>query len=58
MFESTIYFGFTSLLNFLYEGNTALNNKIIKVGYSALKNFKFIRDVFIKQAMGRTNLID
>ena len=58
MFESTIYFSFTSLLNFLYESNIALNNKIIKSGYTALQNFEFLRDAFIKQAMGRINLID
>ena len=58
MFESTIYFSFTSLLNFLYESNFALNNEFIKVGYTALKNFKSLRDVFIKQAMGRINLTD
>tara|TARA_A100001035_G_scaffold194899_1_gene155963 strand:- start:2425 stop:3546 length:1122 start_codon:yes stop_codon:yes gene_type:complete len=58
MFESTIYFSFTSLLNFLYENNISINKKIIKAGYTALKNFKFVRDVFIKQAMGRINLID
>ena len=58
MFESIIYFSFTSLLNFFYESNSDLNNKIIKVGYNALINFKFVRDVFIKQAMGRFNLTD
>ena len=58
MFETTIYFSFTSILNFLYESNISLNNKIIKMGYAVLKNFKFARDAFIKQAMGRVNLTD
>ena len=56
--ESVIYLSFTSILNFLYESNVTLNNKIIKVGYTALQNFKFLRDAFIKQAMGRVNLTD
>ena len=57
MIESTIYFSFTSILNYLYENNSAFNNKIIKIGYSGLKKIKILRDIFIKQAMGRINLI-
>ena len=56
-FESSIYFGFTSLLNFLYENRNPINKKIIKSGYLSLINLKFVRDLFIKQAMGRKNLI-
>ena len=56
--ESTIYFSFTSFLNFLYESKNSLNNKIIKFGFTSLKNLKFVRDLFIKQAMGRINLTD
>ena len=55
--ESTLYFSFTSILNFLYENKNPINTKIIKAGYTSLSNFKLLRDVFIKQAMGRTNLI-
>ena len=58
IFESTIYLSFTSILNFLYENNISLNKRIIKLGYMALKNFKSLRDIFIKQAMGRINLTD
>ena len=57
IFESTIYLCFTSLLNFLYENRSPYNSKIIKGGYLGLKNFRLIRELFIKQAMGRTNLI-
>ncbi len=56
--ESTIYFTFTTFLNFLYENKNSFNNAIIKTGFNTLKNIKFARDLFIKQAMGRVNLID
>ena len=58
LIESAIYFSFTSILNYLYESNSILNDKIIKTGYSSLKKIKFVRDIFIKQAMGRINLTD
>ena len=57
IFESTIYLSFTSFLNYLYENRSPTNGKIIKGVYAGLINFKFLRDLFIKQAMGRTNLI-
>ena len=56
--ESNIYFGFTSFINFLYENQSSISKRIVKVGYESLKNFKFIRELFIKQAMGRVSLID
>ena len=56
--ESFVYLGFTSLLNFLYENKSSLNNQIIKFGFNSLINFKFVRGLFIKQAMGRSNLTD
>ena len=56
--ETTIYLGFTSILNLLYESKILLNKKIIKGGFYFLKNFKQARDIFIKQAMGRINLTD
>ena len=56
--ESTIYFSFTSILNYLYESESDLNNKVIKFGYAGLKKIKLVRDLFIKQAMGRVNLTD
>ena len=39
--ESIIYFGFTSVLNYLYENKNTLNVKIIKAGYNALKILSF-----------------
>ena len=55
--ESSLYLGFTSLLNFLYENKYPINNQIIKFGHFGLRKLKPIRDLFIKQAMGRSNLI-
>ena len=56
--ESSIFLSFTSLLNFFYEGKNQLNKKIVKAGFTSLRKVKFLRDVFIKQAMGRINLTD
>ena len=56
--ESTIYFSFTSILNFLYESEISFNKRIIKTGFKILKKVKFVKDLFIKQAMGRVNLTD
>ena len=56
--ESLIYLSFTSFLNSLYESKNSSISKIIKSGFKVLENNKFVRDLFIKQAMGRINLID
>ena len=56
--ESAMYLGFTSVLNFLYESKNSYNTKIIRAGFRGLEKIKFVRDIFIKQAMGRVNLID
>ncbi len=56
--ESTLYLGFTSILNHLYENKNSSNIKIVKLGFKVLNNIKVVRDLFIRQAMGRTNLID
>ena len=53
--ESMIYLGFTSLLNFLYEKEFPINTKVIKAGFVLLRKITFLRDLFIKQAMGRIN---
>ena len=57
MMETSLYFGFTSLINFLYENQNTFNENLIKLGYQSLQNLSFIRDLFIKQAMGRFNLV-
>ena len=58
MTESFLYLGFTSFINFVYENQKPFNKRIIKAGYEGLRNFEFARKLFIKQAMGRINLID
>ena len=57
MIESSIYFGFTSFINSLYENQNILNYNVIKIGYLGLQNFTLLRKLFIKQAMGRFNLV-
>ena len=56
--ESTVYLSFTTILNFLYENQNLLNTKIINIGFKSLSSLRFAKDLFIKQAMGRVNLID
>ena len=58
MLESSLYLGFTSFINFVYENQNPINRSIVKAGYAGLSNFKILNKLFIKQAMGRTNLID
>tara|TARA_Y200000002_G_scaffold321349_1_gene281478 strand:+ start:977 stop:2101 length:1125 start_codon:yes stop_codon:yes gene_type:complete len=55
--ENVSYLSFTSSLNLIYENQNLLTKFIIKTGFNALKNFSFLRKAFIKQAMGRSNLI-
>ena len=55
--ESFTYLTFTSLINKIYENQSPLNNAIIKSGFGILKRFSFLKNTFIKQAMGRLNLI-
>ena len=56
MIESSMYFGFTSLINFVYENENPFNKNLIRLGYRGLQRLGFLRDLFIKQAMGRINL--
>ncbi len=55
--ESITYLTFTSFINNIYENQTPLNNVIIKSGFGILKRSNFLKSTFIKQAMGRLNLI-
>ena len=55
--ETSVYFCFTTLINYLYENQSSLNDNLIKLGYKSLKNISFFRNLFIKQAMGRLNLV-
>ena len=56
--ESAAYLVFTSSLNFLYENFNPFTKSVIKLGYQGLSNFSSIKNIFIKQAMGRINLVD
>ena len=55
--DNISYLSFTSSLNFLYENQNVFTKFIIKTGFSVLRNFSLLRNAFIKQAMGRSNLI-
>ncbi len=51
------YLSFTSSINFIYENQNFFTKFVIKTGFSVLRNFSLLRNAFIKQAMGRSNLI-
>ena len=55
--ESISYLLFTSVLNFLYDNQNRPNIFLIKTGFKFLLNFSYLRNLFIKQAMGRIKLI-
>ena len=55
--ENSSYLIFTSALNFLYESKYSLSKPIIKFGFSALNKIPSLKNIFIKQAMGKINLI-
>lgn len=51
--ENVSYISFTSLLNLMYENQNLFTRQIIKTAFNTLKNVSFLRNTFIKQAMGR-----
>ena len=55
--DSFAYLSFTSLLNSFYENENNLNKFFIKFGFQSLLNISFLRNIFIKQAMGRISLV-
>ena len=55
--ESFTYLTFTSLINQIYENQNPLNNAIVRTGFGILRKSSFLKNTFIKQAMGRINLI-
>ena len=55
--ENFSYLTFTSLINLLYESKNPISRLIVKSGFEFLNRSTFIRDIFIKQAMGRLNLV-
>ena len=54
--ESVLYLNFTSFLNLLYEEENSFKKNIVKLGFNIL-NIDPIKNVFIRQAMGRDKLI-
>ena len=55
--ENSAYLVFTSALNLLYESKSPSLKPIIKLSFFALNKFSSLRNLFIKQAMGKNNLI-
>ena len=55
--ENSSYLIFTSALNILYESNNSFSKPIINFGFSALNKISSLKNIFIKQAMGKINLI-
>ena len=54
--ESALYLSFTSILNFLYENENEMKKIIVRLGFKFL-NFSPLKNIFIRQAMGRNSLI-
>jgi len=55
--ESFGYLSFTNILNALYENQNPLTNFLKNFGFKSLRSSQYLRSIFIKQAMGRLNLI-
>jgi 2-octaprenyl-6-methoxyphenol hydroxylase len=55
--ESFSYLSFTNLLNALYENQNPVTNFLTKFGFKSMKSSQYLRSIFIRQAMGRLNLI-
>jgi 2-octaprenyl-6-methoxyphenol hydroxylase len=53
--ENFIYLTFTNTLNHLYENQTPISKSIIKASHFVLSQFPNLRNLFIKQAMGKTS---
>ena len=54
--ESVLYLSFTSILNSLYEEENELKKIIVRLGFMFL-NISPLKNIFIRQAMGRDSLI-
>ena len=54
--ENALYLNFTSFLNFLYEEENSIKKNIVKLAFNII-NIPPIKNVFIRQAMGRDQLI-
>ena len=57
IFENLSYLIFTNTLNLLYESKKPIAKSLIKTSYSVLNKTPFIKNLFIRQAMGKINLV-
>ena len=55
--ENISYLSFTNAINFLYESEKPFAKYIIKIIYSSLFKFSFLKKLFVRQAMGKINLV-
>jgi 2-octaprenyl-6-methoxyphenol hydroxylase len=55
--ENSSYLVFTSALNFLYERKISLSKPLFKFGFFVLNRIPNLKNLFIKQATGKINLI-
>ena len=51
--ENLTYLTFTSAINYLYENQKPITKSIIKASHFTLSQFPSLKNLFIKQAMGR-----
>ena len=51
--ENITYLTFTNILNHLYENQKPISKSIIKTSYLILSQFPYLKNLFIKQAMGK-----
>jgi len=53
--ENISYLIFTNTLNYLYETQKPISKSIIKVSHFTISQFPYLKNLFIRQAMGKTN---
>ena len=51
--ENVTYLAFTNILNHLYENKNPISKSIIKFSHFILSQFPYLKNLFIKQAMGK-----
>ena len=51
--ENVTYLTFTNILNHLYENQKPISKSIIKASHFILSQFPYLKNLFIKQAMGK-----
>ena len=56
--ENLTYLTFTNILNHLYENQTSISKSVIKASHFVLSKLPNLKNLFIKQAMGKISLAD